>query len=206
MQGGGHQVDSFFLLSGLLLGLKLRREGASLAAAPGGAVRRLLAVPAAAAGSVLRRAARLWPALLVVIAAVFAFSDTSLHEPQSPLLVPFLALSFVLNNFDQRFFGSITLSPFWSVAADFQIGAALVLAILAIAALLGRSRAREHAVRAALALAIGLGLWHVASLYHFEHRNVTRLGGLHSFDVQARRSPRTPFAPLSTIYIFSGRD
>ena len=102
--GGGCQVDVLLLLSGFLTARRLMQGSKDTLAQ-----------------SLLRRAARLWPALVVLVAAQQVLGDDQtpnrLHIPQ--------ILMFVNNLFDVRVYGTLTCTVAWSVCVDMHVTAVI---------------------------------------------------------------------------------
>ena len=137
-QGGGCQVDVFFLLSGFLLGSK------HVSLAPSDATLGTLA------RDTLRRACRLWPTLLAV-AFVQLFVLGEEHSDHVPALQ---VLAFVNNLHDVRARGTFTLTVAWSVCVDFQVGACLSLLLFALRRAFPAEDARRYRLAAKASLLI----------------------------------------------------
>jgi len=155
------QVDALLVLSGLLLGLKLRRR---LLANAG----KTPSITSGIAQYAISRAIRLWPVILFNIALMYAIGDSLLQKDFKIIASAFLqCLTFTSNYADVLKYGSLTNTVLWSVCADYQIGLLLVALLYTLRRVCKKDTTFLACVQAALLLllvasfAIRYALWDV---------------------------------------------
>uniref|UniRef100_A0A7S0WUE7 Acyltransferase 3 domain-containing protein n=1 Tax=Pyramimonas obovata TaxID=1411642 RepID=A0A7S0WUE7_9CHLO len=117
----GCQVDALLVLSGLLLGLRLRTH---LMAGTAGST---LSITRGVSQYAISRATRLWPVILFNIALLYALGDSLLWVDLKTRVFAFIqCLTFTYNYFSVVRYGSCTMTVMWSVCADYQMGIILV--------------------------------------------------------------------------------
>eukprot|EP00959_Pyramimonas_sp_CCMP1952_P139200 2913768-Pyramimonas_sp.AAC.1 len=170
---GGCQVDALLMLSGLLLGQRLRTQliGAGL-----------LSIPTApiTAGSkesitlgvlqhAISRAIRLWPVILFNLAFLHVIGDSLLWNDLKIRASAFVqCLTFTYNYFSVTEYGSFTMTVMWSVCADYQTGVVLVALLYTLRRIFKKDAAFLACARGMLlslllaSFAIRYALWDVA--------------------------------------------
>lgn len=109
----GLQVDGLLLISGLLLGLSIRKKYASGYSGN----------PLSDAWRYAReRAVRLWPVLFGAIAMQMLLGDSIVEDSRGYLISLVQILTFTNNLFDVTIHGSFTMTVAWSVCMTVQIG------------------------------------------------------------------------------------
>mmetsp|Transcript_27775 Transcript_27775/g.46479 ORF Transcript_27775/g.46479 Transcript_27775/m.46479 type:complete len:482 (+) Transcript_27775:183-1628(+) len=158
----GFQVDALLVLSGLLLGLKLRRR---LLASAG----KTPSITSGISQYAISRAIRLWPVILFNIAFMYAIGDSLLQKDFKIIASAFLqCLTFTSNYADVLKYGSLTNTVMWSVCADYQIGLVLVALLYTLRRVCKKDTTFLACVQAALLLllmasfAIRYALWDVS--------------------------------------------
>lgn len=163
MQAGGTQVDLCFMLSGFLLCHRL------LTAAT---------VPSLA-GFVGRRVVRLWPAMLLAIAAGLALGDdwSEGYNDGQPIIWRIGgALLFVNNYLDVSGWGSFTLSLCWSNSVELHCSVLLLLLVGALRGGGGSASDVARSLRWVLGAAVAGAVAIRASLFEKSTLNIFLLG------------------------------
>lgn len=124
---GACQVDVLLVVSGLLLGLKIRKR-CELSS-----ITRTLPSNAGVIADIwehaIGRALRLWPVLFICVAFQALGGDITTTNMHTWAIATVQVLSFLNNYCSLLRYGSFMFIPSWSVAVDFQAGAQLMTCV-----------------------------------------------------------------------------